>query len=1240
MQVTLSNVFFSTNDLTYIHFECPTSKSKDKVLKFLVDTGASISLVKSASLNHYEITNHNPITLNGLSPNAPLQTLGETNLELVFRNSKIRTNFHVLDSDSNIPFDGLIGDDFLRSQNAKIDYAKSTIILNCVSIPMPLYRNSPQANIGTISVNPRTETVVPVKLNNPYNLKEGVVFSHQFSHESLMIPNAILPVLDNDQSLITIINTSNKRVTIPTPTLHLEPLSQNSYVYSLAPNISNNHVSNRIKTLESMLRLDHLNSEEKTSIQTICHEFNDIFHLPTDMLTKTTLTTATIPTINERPIHAKTYRFPAIHKKEVEKQIETMLQQGIITPSTSPWSSPLWVVPKKPDASGEKKWRIVIDYRKLNEQTIGDAYPLPNIEDILDHLGHAIYFSTLDLYSGFSQIPMDPKDAPKTAFTTPQGHFQSNRLSFGLKNSPAIFQRMMNTALAGLTSTQCFVYVDDIVIYGSSLEDHNRKLQNVMSRLRQHNLKLQPSKCEFLKKSCEYLGHVISDKGVSPNPKKIECVVKLPRPKTEKDIKSFLGMTGFYRKFISDYSTIAKPLTALLRKDTPFLWSHEQETAFQTLKQKLINHPILQYPDFNQPFILTCDASNVGIGSVLSQMINDKDLPIAYYSRTLNSAEQNYSTTEKELLAIVNSVEHFRPYLFGQQFTIYTDHRPLQWLFNCQNPSSKLVRWRLRLSEYQYTIKYKPGRVNSNADGLSRLPVNSEESPVNLNITTPLTFNDFVKFHYHNQDVIVYDKDNSPFNKLKGNIVIPWSCDLDEHNVHSEYVNKNFDVSKLKPTLDHFSKSSNSKQTLYLLHPTNMFFDKIEYKNLFECFKNLKKEMKSDSFTFVPPKTNLKLPLVFEMLKFIFPKNNIRIFDTNKIIPNSRDEIKRIFQENHDSKLSGHYGFNKTYSKIKTRYYWPSMKSDIRSYIKTCDSCQKNKTNFKPTKQPMQITTTSEKPFERLALDIVGPLPITEHGHRFILTSQDDLTKYSFAIAIPNHESLTIAKSLTKIITYFGIPKTILTDQGADFMSQLIKDLTNLFKTKHVTSTPYHPQTNGSLERSHLTLKDYLKHYINNYQNDWDEYIDFAMFSYNTSVHKSTSFTPYELLFGHKAHLPSSITRDPEFSYSYDDYVKSLQHRLNTSFQLAKQNILQSKQKSKELYDKKTNEKEFCVNDMVLLYDNQTKPRSCKKLSPDFKGPFKIVNTFPNGTVELELGKNKKKKYHTNLLKHYFVAGN
>lgn len=272
-----------------------------------------------------------------------------------------------------------------------------------------------------------------------------------------------------------------------------------------------------------------------------------------------------------------------------------LLSDGLIEGSSSPYNSPVWIVPKKADTSGYKRWRMVIDYRCLNEKTIGDAYPLPNISDILDQLGSAKYFSVLDLALGFHQIPMAPKDAPKTAFSTPYGHYQFRRMPFGLKNAPATFQRLMDNVLSGLQGNELFVYMDDIVLYAKSLREHEVKFERLMKRLREANLKLQPDKCEFLRHEVAYLGHIICSDGVRPDPEKIKSIMEFPRLKNPINIKQFLRLAGYY---IPNFSKVAKPLTDLLKKDKIFIWQPKHEEAFNTLKMSLCTKPVLQYPDF------------------------------------------------------------------------------------------------------------------------------------------------------------------------------------------------------------------------------------------------------------------------------------------------------------------------------------------------------------------------------------------------------------------------------------------------------------------------------------------------------------------------------------------------------------------------------------------------------------------------------------------------------------------
>ena len=397
--------------------------------------------------------------------------------------------------------------------------------------------------------------------------------------------------------------------------------------------------------------------------------------------------------------------------------MEEMLTKGIIKPSDSPYNSPIWVVPKKLDASGKKKWWIVIDFRKLNKNTDQNAYPLPVIEEILDHLGQAKFFSTFDLTSVFHQIPMDSESRKYTAFSTNEGHFHYNRMPSGLKNVPATFQRMMDTALKGLIGKICFVYLDDIVIFGWTLEEHNKNLVTLFERLKSTGLKLQPEKYEFLRPELKYLGHFITSYGVKPSPDKIASVKNFEVPQTPKKVKSFSGLAGYYRKFIKHCSLIAKPLTDLTKKKVLFEWTTHCQKSFDTLKEKLCTAPVLKYPDYKKSFTLTTNESNVGLDAVLSQ----EQHPVRYISRTLTDPETRYSPTEKEFLAIVWGTKRLRQYLLSRKFIIRSDHKALKWLFNAKGPSSKLLRWRSKLEEYDNTIKYIRGKKNKAADWLSRV---------------------------------------------------------------------------------------------------------------------------------------------------------------------------------------------------------------------------------------------------------------------------------------------------------------------------------------------------------------------------------------------------------------------------------------------------------------------------------------------------------------------------------------
>ena len=411
-------------------------------------------------------------------------------------------------------------------------------------------------------------------------------------------------------------------------------------------------------SISKFIRTEHLNPEEKRNILNLCTKYKDIFYTEDSNLTFSNTIKHKIRTANEIPIYVKPFRYPFHMKDEIQRQVQKLLDEKIIRPSISPYSAPVWIVPKKTDASGKKKFRMVIDYRKLNEQTIDDRYILPRIEEILDNLGKCSYFSTLDLAQGFHQIELDPQSIEKTAFTVPNGHFEFLRLPFGLKNSPATFQRVMDNILKEYLNKFCLVYMDDIIIFSKSQNEHLQHISAIFKKMREYNLKVQLDKSEFLRKDVEFLGHIITPDGIKPNPSKISAIEKYPIPTTTKEIKRFLGLIGYYRRFIANFARITSPLTKCLKKGAKInLRDPDYIQAFNHCKELLTNSPILAYPDFSKQFKLTTDASNVAIGAVLSQ----SNKPIAFYSRTLNSAEKNYSTIEKELLAIKDSVARFRP---------------------------------------------------------------------------------------------------------------------------------------------------------------------------------------------------------------------------------------------------------------------------------------------------------------------------------------------------------------------------------------------------------------------------------------------------------------------------------------------------------------------------------------------------------------------------------------------------
>jgi hypothetical protein len=752
-----------------------------------------------------------------------------------------------------------------------------------------------------------------------------------------------------------------------------------------------------------------------------------------------------------------------------------MLEQGIIRSSNSPWSSPIWVVPKKKDASGKQKWRLVVDYRKLNDKTIEDRYPLPNITEVLDKLGKCQYFTTLDLASGFHQIEVDPRDIQKTAFTVEYGHYEYLRMPFGLKNAPATFQRVMDNILREYIGKICLVYMDDIIIFSTSLQEHIQSISKILSSLDKFNLKIQLDKSEFLCKEVAFLGHIVTPEGVKPNPSKIKAIQDWPIPKNDKELRGFLGILGYYRRFVRDFARIVKPLTIQLKKGQAINHTKEFVETFQKCKSLLTSSHILQYPDLTQPFNLTTDASNVAIGAVLSQGPIGKDKPVAFASRTLTKSEENYSTIEKELLAIVWACKYFRPYLFGRKFTLYTDHQPLVYVFNLKDPNSRLVRWRLSLEEFDYDIKYRAGKQNVVADGLSRIKI----SEINLNSNESDSSSSDITMHSANTDDSHFVKmTEHPINFFSNQVIL--KIDSTESEEFEQIFPKIFrrTITKLSFTvpimLRIFQDSLDPKRVNCIMCPENIIPTiQFVYKNYFSRNKNF---------------------------KVVISQNILQDLKT-------LEEQNEILEEVHNR---AHRGIHENHAVLIKSYYFPKMKNKLRNFITICDICNKAKYDRKPYKIKFAETPIPKKPLDILHIDIFLS------NSDIFLSAVDKLSRYGMLVTIKSRSIPDIRRGLIKLISTYGTPKLIVCDNEPSLKSVEIRGLLQSLGTDIYFTPANHSEVNGIVERFHSTLSEIFRCIKNQHDISNKEIFKLALSHYNSTIHSATKLKPIEVFYGIK----------------------------------------------------------------------------------------------------------------------------
>lgn len=911
-------------------------------------------------------------------------------------------------------------------------------------------------------------------------------------------------------------------------------------------------------------------SENLTAEQRdIYHQFlvrnKDVFAENKADLGRTDLVHHSITLTTDQPLWQHPRRFPRAKREEAEREIERMLETGVIEEASSPFASPCVLVTKK-----DGSLRFCIDFRLLNHYTVKDRLPIPRIDSALDALEGATLFSSLDLASGYWQVAMHPDDAPKTAFVTETNQYQFRVMPFGLCNAPATFCRLMQLVLRGLHWKICLAYVDDVVVWAKSFESHLQRLEEVLDRLRKAGLKLSPKKCHLFQKQVAFLGHIVSAEGVSTCPDKITAIQRWPTPRGLTDVRAFLGLTSYYRRFIPGFADTALPLYELTRKNVRFEWTEECQQAMERLQTALTTTPVLAYPVEGAEYILDTDCSNHAIGAVLSQIQNGEERVILYYSRKLSHAEKQYCVTRRELLAVVKSIQHCHRYLYGVHFKVRTDHGSLRWLLNFANPEGQLARWMEVLGIYDFQIEHRPGAKHQNADGLSRRPCEEACHHCQRKETTA-------------RSAVVRAVTRAQKSSEQGRNWLPCYTAQQLQEKQAEDAN----LQKLRKWLETGERPSwheVKKETQELRRYYQQW-------NLLEVQDGvLRRKLDQDCSPGAIPQ--ILIPVTVR---------------------------KELFTYLHAHRTGGHQGVDRTLANLQRRFYWPGMRADVQRWCAECLPCQMRKPRPGPKRALLQQDWASE-PMERVAMDILSFPTATQDGNVCCLVVCDYFSKYAWAFALPNHQAETVADTLvTEIFLVHGTSRIIHSDQGREFQSELVKELCRLLEVNQTRTTTYHPQSDGLVERMNRSLLNMLSKMCAGKTQDWDTHLPYVLSAYRSTPHASTGCSPNLLMFGREITLPVDLIYDTGSGIPPNlcpvEYVEWVRQAMEQNFDFVRSQMERAAERQKVNYNKNAQQRRFEPGSWVLrLYP----PLERDKLNPRYIGPYLVLAKISEVTYKIQ----------------------
>ena len=875
----------------------------------------------------------------------------------------------------------------------------------------------------------------------------------------------------------------------------------------------------------------------------------------------------------------KSNSYPANPQKRavIDRLLDEQLANDWVEPSNSPMCVPTLVVPKP----GLNNFRMCQAYQKTNEITETDTYPLPRPKDIFDEMGNAQYFTVFDMTKGFYQIRVKKSDRWKTAFVNHRGLFQYKVMPFGLKNAPAAFQRLMDTVLGKDRWKFCLCYVDDLIIYSETFEEHLQHIQAVLSALEKAGLKINPAKMQLCLKRVKYLGHILTPGFIQPDPDKVKGILEFPRPETCVQMGRFLGMVGYYRQFIKSITELVFILNKMNKRDKPkekLEWSKQAIDNFNEIRRILAQDCQLFLPDMSKPFVIRTDASDVGIGAVLLQSDDQGHLrPVWYASRQLNKAERNYSTTHRECLGVIYGVKKFRQYIEFTSFTIETDHQALKWLMALKEPTGRLARWSLDLQELDFKIEHIPGPQNVVADALSRDPVDP-----------PALIQEKIVFSAkHLQNLCAFTTTDGstalgPYPELNLDSLV-----LAQRQDHSLKQVIDYISSKILPS------NSNEKARIKTLAEDCMIFDNdllVKYVRSSEIDDNF-----DESFKIVVP-----------------------------------DSLKNlIFRLHHDHPTSGHRGINATATQISRKYIWFRMHKDIRNYVQTCLHCQQtNPTNQKPV--GILSPNRPQFPWEIIAIDLVGPLPPSgkdmNNHFQYLFVIIDTFSKWVEIFPLKEAKTDVIIEKLFETVCRFGFPRQVISDNGTQFTSE---DFINICRSLNIDikfCPTYHAQANPT-ERINRNIKQYLRKYCKTHS-DWSENVQLMAYSLRTNVIGTTEFTPAEIVLGRNLNNPFVVPLQQTRLASAQDvrnYSTKLKEKLTSNYLQTRDNLQVSRYNYRKQFDHYRRDVIYKIGDLVLY---RLHPLSCARsglaasLMRAREGPYKVTEIISRNVYRIGLISN------------------